>query len=232
MVQRDPVVPDVDSSVVQPSDLADDGSPLSGASRRRGRPRSVATQVAILNATIELLEKQSLRDVTADAIAQRAGVSKATIYKWWPNKTLVALDAFLARAESAVAVPDTGCTREDVERQLKAVIAFYTNSQGRLIREFIAAGQTDPDLLVMFRQRFLTYRRETVRIIWERGVERGDIRGDLDCELVIDLIYGPVFWRLLAGHCLLDDRQAEAIVAAVFGGIHNVSETSLAHSIG
>jgi Tetracyclin repressor-like, C-terminal domain len=114
------------------------------------------------------------------------------------------------------------------------VIAFYTQArgQGRLMRQFIAEGQSDPDVLAMFRQRFLTARRETVRIIWERGIERGDIRSDLDCELVIDLLYGPVFWRLLTGYGALDDQQAEAIVAAVFAGIHNASETSLVHSIG
>jgi AcrR family transcriptional regulator len=216
--------------VSTPVDATGDSSP--DEPKRRGRQRSVAAQVAILDATMDLLENQSLRDVTADAIALRAGVSKATIYKWWPNKTLVALDAFLERAESVVAIPDTGCTRDDIELQLKAVIAFYAKSHGRIIRQFIAEGQSDPELLLMFRERFLTARRDTVRIIWERGIERGDIRPDLECELVIDLIYGPVFWRLLAGHCLLDDRQAEAIVAAVFGGIHNVSETSLAHSIG
>ena len=216
--------------VSTPLELTDGFSP--DEPRRPGRQRSVAAQTAILTATIELLENQSLREVTADAIALRAGVSKATIYKWWPNKTLVALDAFLERVESVVAIPDTGCTRDDIEQQLKAVIACYTQAQGRLLRQFIAEGQSDPDLLAMFRERFLTARRDTVRIIWERGVERGDIRGDLDCELVIDLLYGPVFWRLLTGYNALDERQAEAIVAAVFGGIHNVSETSLAHSIG
>jgi AcrR family transcriptional regulator len=218
--------------VSTPAELTDDFLP--DEPKRPGRQRSVAAQAAILTATMELLENQSLRDVTADAIALRAGVSKATIYKWWPNKTLVALDAFLERAESAVAIPNTGCTREDIERQLKAVIAFYTQAQGqgRLMRQFIAEGQSDPDLLAMFRQRFLTARRETVRIIWERGIERGDIRSDLDCELVIDLLYGPVFWRLLTGYGTLDDQQAEAIVGAVFGGIHNASETSLVHSIG
>jgi len=212
--------------------LEDDGDSSVLEPKRRGRQRSVVAQAAILAATIDLLEQQSLREVTADAIAQRAGVSKATIYKWWPNKTLVALDAFLARIQSVVAVPDTGCTRDDIELQLKAVIAFYTTSQGRLFRQFIAEGQSDPELLASFRERFLVSRRDTVRVIWQRGIERGDIRGDLDSDLVIDLIYGPVIWRLLAGHCSLDDVQAEAIVAAVFGGIHNVSETSIVHSIG
>jgi AcrR family transcriptional regulator len=218
-----------------PADWTDNSSNDDSSSdepKPRGRQRSVAAQTAILAATIELLEHQSLRDVTADAIALRAGVSKATIYKWWPNKTLVALDAFLDRAESAVAIPDTGCTHADIEAQLKAVIAFYKNAGGRLFRQFIGEGQSDPELLLMFRERFLTSRRNTVRVVWQRGIERGDIRADLDCELVIDLIYGPVIWRLLAGHCTLDDQQAEAIVAAVFGGIHNASETSVVHSIG
>src|SRR5580698_730775 len=85
--------------------------------KRRGRHRCVKAESAILDATMELLERKPLRDVTADAIAQRAGVSKATIYKWWPNKSLVALEAFLSRVQSSVVTPNTGCARKDFTLQ-------------------------------------------------------------------------------------------------------------------
>ena len=157
--------------------------------------------------------------MTADAIAQRAGVSKATIYKWWPNKSLVALDAFLAGMTEQVAMPDTGSAELDFAEQLKSVMAFYTSPLGRLFSQFLAEGQSDPEFLVLFRERFLYARRDTARVMWRRGVDRGEIREEIDGEIVLDLIYGPMIFRLLAGHGSISDRESEAVVEAVFGGV-------------
>src|SRR3984957_8154478 len=131
--------------------------PTEGADepRIRGRRRSLEAEAAILKATLHLLERQPLRKVTADAIAQRAGVSKATIYKWWPNKTLVALDAYLAGMTEQVPTPDTGSAEADFSQQLKSLMIFYTSPLGRLFGQFIAEGQSDPSFLALFRQRFL-----------------------------------------------------------------------------
>ena len=189
------------------------------APKRRGRQRCLEAKEAILSAAMELLEEKSLREVTAEAIAQRAGVSKATIYKWWPNKSLVALDAFLSRIQSNVATPDTGSARTDFTEQLKALIRFCSSPSGRLYAQFIAEGQCDRDFLVQFRDRFLQSRRDEVRIMWQRGVERGEIRADIDSDVALDLVYGPTIFRLLTGHSPLNDQQAEALVAAAFSGI-------------
>src|SRR3954452_16964394 len=126
---------------------------------RRGRHRSAEAEAAILKATLYLLERQPLRKVTADAIARRAGVSKATIYKWWPNKSLVALDAYLAGMSEQVPLPDTGSAERDFAEQLNAVMTFFTSPVGRLFCQFIAEGQSDPHFLELFRQRFLYARR-------------------------------------------------------------------------
>jgi len=166
-----------------------------------------------------LLERQPLRKVTADAIARRAGVSKATIYKWWSNKSLVALDAFLAGMAEQVIMPDSGSAERDFTEQLKSVIAFYTSSLGRLFGQFLAEGQSDPSFLALFRERFLYARRNAARVMWRRGVDRGEIRKEIDSEIVLDLIYGPMVFRLLAGHGSLSDRESEALVQAVFGGL-------------
>jgi AcrR family transcriptional regulator len=165
------------------------------------------------------LERQPLRKVTADAIAQRAGVSKATIYKWWPHKSLVALDAYLAGMTEQVPTPDTGSAQLDFTRQLKSLMAFYTSSLGRLFGQFIAEGQSDPSFLALFRERFLYARRAAARVMWQRGVDRGEIRNEIDGEIVLDMIYGPMIFRLLAGHGSLSPRESEALVEAVFGGV-------------
>jgi AcrR family transcriptional regulator len=190
--------------------------------KRRGRHRSLEAKSAILKATLQLLERESLRKVTADAIARRAGVSKATIYKWWPNKSMVALDAYLAGMTERVAMPDTGSAEEDFTEQLKSLTGFYTSTLGRLFCQFIAEGQSDPGFLASFRERFLYARRDAARVMWRRGVDRGEIRGTVDGEIVLDLIYGPTIFRLLAGHGSLNDSESEAMVEAVFGGLRRL----------
>lgn len=187
--------------------------------KRRGRQRSVAAQSAVLTAASHLLEKNCLCKVTTDAIALLSGVSKATIYKWWPNKTLVALDAFLMRMTDTVPTPDTGSARKDFTEQVKSLIVFYASPAGKAFCQFIAEGQSDPSFLELFRERFLKSRRNDIRIIWQRGVARGEIRGDIDSEVALDLIYGPIIYRLLVGHNPLNAREAKALVSAVFSGI-------------
>lgn len=196
-----------------------DQSEAADEPKTRGRRRSVEAEAAILKATLYLLERQPLRKVTADAIARQAGVSKATIYKWWPNKSLVALDAYLAGMTEQVVMPDTGSAELDFTLQLKSVMAFYTSGLGRLFCQFLAEGQSDPVFLALFRDRFLHARRNAARVMWRRGVDRGEIRKDVDSEIVLDLIYGPMIFRLIAGHGLLGERESEAVVEAVFGGL-------------
>jgi AcrR family transcriptional regulator len=189
----------------------------------RGRHRSLEAEASILKATLYLLERKPLRKVTTDAIARRAGVSKATIYKWWPNKSMVALDAYLGGMTERVVMPDTGSAEKDFTVQLKSVTAFYQSPLGKLFRQFIAEGQSDPAFLALFRERFLYVRRDGARVMWERGVERGEIRREIDGEIVLDLIYGPMIFRLLAGHGSLNERESEAMIEAIFGGLREPS---------
>jgi AcrR family transcriptional regulator len=196
-----------------------DQEPSAQETKGRGRHRSVEAEASILKAALYLLERKSLRQVTTDAIAKRAGVSKATLYKWWPNKSMVALDAYLGVMNERVSMPDTGSAISDFSLQLQSVITFYRSSLGRLFCQFIAEGQSDPGFLALFRERFLYARRDAARVMWKRGVLRGEIRGDLDSEIVLDLIYGPMIFRLLAGHGSLCQHDSQAMVEAIFSGI-------------
>jgi len=194
--------------------------------KRRGRQRSLEAQSAVLTATSKLLEKKCLCHVTTEAIALLSGVSKATIYKWWPNKTQVALDAFLMHMTDTVPTPDTGSAKKDFTEQVKSLMAFYTSPSGKVFCQFIAEGQSDPAFLTIFRERFLKSRRNDVRVIWQRGVTRGEIRNNVDSEIVLDLIYGAVIFRLLVGHGQLNAKEAEALVSAVFSGIQKTPRAS------
>ena len=185
----------------------------------RGRQRCQVAEASILKATADLLTEHSLRDVTAEAIAERAGVSKATIYKWWPNKNRVALDAFLSQMEEQVPIPNTGSVVRDFTEQVVESTRFYTSRYGRMLAQFLAEGQSDPNFLALFRERFQQPRRNAVRVLWERGVARGEVRKDVDVELVIDLLFGTVVYRLMGNHNPLDDATAKSIVDAVFHGL-------------
>lgn len=196
----------------------------------RGRQRSIEAEAAILKATLSLLERKPLRRVTADAIAERAGVSKATIYKWWPSKNMVALDAYLTGMTARVLLPDTGSAELDFSLQLKSLTGFYTTPLGRLFCQFIAEGQSDPAFLALFRERFLYTRRNAARIMWRRGIARGEINEEIDGEIVLDLIYGPTIFRLLAGHGPLNDSESEAMIRAVFSGIRRPASTCAKNS--
>jgi AcrR family transcriptional regulator len=185
----------------------------------RGRPRSEESEEAILAATIQLLSAKPLRDISIEEIARKAGVGKATIYKWWPSKVYVALDAFLRKTNQEVPIPDTGSVRKDILEQLRSLMVFYNSPAGRILGQFVAESQIDKEFASLFRKRFLKPRRETTGVIFDRGVERGEIEQNLDRELVLDLIYGPAIYRMIVGHAPLGSKLPDAMVSILFGGL-------------
>ena len=186
---------------------------------RPGRPRSQQSRAAVLRATSELMREVGLRAMTTEDIAARSGASKATIYKWWPNKYAVAVEAFLSEMAVESADPDTGSAREDFRRALRGLIHFYTGEYGRAYAQLVGEAQFDPKIGAELRDHLVGSRRELVRAIWDRGVARGELRADVDPEVAIDLIFGPAMYRLVAGHAPLDDGAAEAVVDAAIRGL-------------
>ncbi len=186
---------------------------------KRGRPRNVETQHAILAAAYGLLLETGLGSVTVEKIAERAGVSKATIYKWWPNKAAVIMDGYLYAASERLPVPDTGNAYEDIRRHVGHLIQFLLSPEGRMITEIVGEGQLDPALAEAYRTRYFRPRRAEASQLFERGIGRGELRGDLDIGLCIDLIYGPLFYRLLLTGDTLNDTYAQEVLSLVWPGI-------------
>lgn len=187
--------------------------------KKKGRPRNAATEKAILAASYDMLLETGFGAITVEKIAERAKVSKATIYKWWPNKAAVVMDSFLSAAMSRLPVPDTGSVVNDIIIQVSNLAKFLTSREGRVINELIAEGQCDSKLAEEYRTRYFNPRRLDSRHILERGVQRGELKKDLDIELCIDLIYGPVFYRLLITGEQLDQPFIEALIHYAFEGI-------------
>ncbi len=186
---------------------------------RPGRPRSEQTRVAVLRATSALMHEVGVRGMTTEQIASRSGASKATIYKWWPSKYAVAVDALLSEMLIEADDPDTGSAREDFRVTLRGLIRFYTSPSGRVYAQLIAEAQSAPLLAAELRDRLVGSRRRLVRAIWDRGVARGELRPDVDPEVAIDMVFGPAMYRLVAGHAPLDDAAADAIVDAAIRGL-------------
>lgn len=192
-------------------------------SESRGRPRSEQSEKAILEATIKLLFKKPLRDIPMEEIARNAGVGKATIYKWWSCKTYVALDAFASKLNQVVPVPDTGSFRRDILEQLRAWIDFNRSPAGHIASQFVAESQINKEFASFFRKRFLRPRREAIRVMFDRGVQRGEIDENVDRDLVLDMIFGPVIYRLMVGHASVDYKTAEKIISILLCGLEKGS---------
>jgi AcrR family transcriptional regulator len=187
--------------------------------RRPGRPRSERSRAAVLRATSDLVHEVGLRAMTTDEIAGRSGVSKATIYKWWPNKYAVAVEAFLSEMAVDAADPDAGSAREDFRIALRGLMHFFTGLSGRAFAQLIGEAQFDPQVGAELRDHLIGSRRKLVRAIWDRGVARGELRPEVDPEVVIDLVFAPAIYRLVTGHGPLDDAAADDIVDAAMRGM-------------
>lgn len=187
--------------------------------KKLGRPRSEKTKNAILSAAYDLLLESGFGAVTIDKIAERAGVSKATIYKWWPNKAAVVMDAFFDAAVVRLPVPDTGSALEDMIIQISNLAKFLLSREGKVINEIIAEGQYDQKLAETYRTIYFKPRRLDSRYILERGISRGELKEDLDIELVMDLLFGPLFYRLLITGDMVDEEFIVKLVNYVFKGV-------------
>ncbi len=186
---------------------------------KRGRPRNIETQKAILSASYELLLESGFKAVTVDKIADRAKVSKATIYKWWPNKAAVVMDGFLSAAAARLPVPDTGSALNDILTHATSLASFLISREGTIINELVGEGQFDSKLAEEYRARYFQPRRQQAKQLLEKGMKRGELKENLDVELSIDLIYGPIFYRLLVTGEKLDDSYVHDLVINAFEGI-------------
>jgi AcrR family transcriptional regulator len=191
-----------------------------GGAARRGRPRSEKASQAILEAAAELLLARGLAAVSMDAVAERAGVSKATIYRWWPTKETLALDALYHEWEGVPADTDTGSLRGDLLALLRPWVRLAgSRPYGRVIAALITEALTDEKFAAEYRARFVEPRRDQARAIFRRAIERGEIPAGTKVEVVLDLLYGPVYHRLLHGHAPLSDRFVRDLIDTVLDGI-------------
>ena len=186
--------------------------------RPPGRPRSEEARQAILRSTLKILGESGFSDFTIEEVADRAAVGKATVYRWWPNKGALIADAFASSTKRNLHFPDTGSLAKDISRQMHQLVKIFTSPRGRIVSAILAAGQTDAELIAAFRERFLMPRRREAYATLRRGIQRGELRKDIDLDLLLDSLYGPIYMRFLIQHARLTPEFTDRICALVLGG--------------
>jgi AcrR family transcriptional regulator len=186
--------------------------------RPPGRPRSEQARQAILRSTLSILGKSGFSNFTIEEVADRASVGKATVYRWWPNKGALIADAFASSITRRLHFPDTGSLETDMSRQMRQLVKVFSSPRGRIVSAILAAGQTDRELIAAFRERFLKPRRQEAYATLRRGVLRGELRKDVDPDLLLDSLYGPIYMRFLIRHDRLTPDFVNRLCALVLGG--------------
>src|SRR5580700_11109517 len=186
--------------------------------RPPGRPRSEQARLAILRSTLKLLGKSGFSELTIESVAARAGVGKATVYRWWPNKAVLIADAFASSTTRKLHFPDTGSVRTDMSQQMRQVIKVFRSRRGRILAAILAAGQSDRGVITAFRERFMMPRRREAYATLRRGIARGELRRNVDMDLLLDSLYGPIYMRFLIGHDRLTPEFVEGLCELTLSG--------------
>ncbi len=194
-----------------------ESAPTAGAPIEGGKAsRSERTEKAILDATRELLAERGVGELTVEGVAARAGVAKTTIYRRWRGKDELALAVLIDMVEQVVSTPDLGDTRAELVTFVDAAVTILgTTLMGRVMQGLVSDLATDPELARAFQDRIVAMRLGEVRRVIQRGIDRGHLRADTDPELAHELLFGPVYYRLLLSGAPLDKGLAERIVDAV-----------------
>lgn len=185
--------------------------------RGAGRPRSELARQAILDAAFQLVKREGFHALTIEGIARDARVGKPTIYRWWPSKGAIVFEALLQHAEQALPVSevmDEMPLVDGVVVLLQALFKTLNQETGEVVRGLMAEAQLDPVFAKLFREQFIAVRRQPLLTLLCKGIERDELAPNANIEVLADLIYGAMWYRLLTQHGPLDDEFALDIVQA------------------
>ncbi|MBI5013753.1 MAG: TetR/AcrR family transcriptional regulator [Methylocystis sp.] len=172
-----------------------------------------------MRAARDLLDEGGLGAVTMDELAARTGVGKPTIYRSWPNAQAVAMAA-LMDAQTSVALDKPGrSVALDIRRHIQAVVDAFASRAGRSVATLMAAADAETELAKAFRHHVILKSRDQLRTLVLRGIDEGVLRRDADIETALDLLLGPVFFRLLVGHASLDEGFAASVTKQALDGL-------------
>jgi AcrR family transcriptional regulator len=186
------------------------------AAAKPGRKRSEDSRLAILRAAFELVGELGYNRLTIEGIAARSGAGKQTIYRWWPSKADVLLDALATKADLFIPLPDEGRLADDLHAFLAASFALGRRSEVvDVLRALMAEAQVNAEFGERFRSGFLQRRRDALSAILDRGTERGELRSGLSAGTAADIVFGVIWYRILATREPLTDGLTEELITAL-----------------
>ena len=166
----------------------------------------------ILTAVQELVELKGPSQATVSEIAQRAGVGRQTIYRWWRTRSLLAIEALCDMTDKQIQFSDTGRFEADLYRQVERLADAFAGPIGALLKEIVADSLVDGEVAAAFRMAYFERRRDRARATVQRGIDLGVIRPDADLDAVVYSIYGPIYLALLVGHVPITRQLAQQAV--------------------
>jgi AcrR family transcriptional regulator len=186
---------------------------------RGGRPRSPRIQQAILKAAADLVLECGFKAMSIDAIAAKARVGRMTIYRRWPNKAAIIMDAFVARVDPGTLFRPARTYIESIRLQMRTMAKVFRGKDGALIRALLAEAQFDPELANALRERWTMPRRKMAIAYFEEGMRRGFLRQDADPDAIIDVLYAPIYYRLQMGTGPLSNAYIDEIFDHAMRGL-------------
>jgi AcrR family transcriptional regulator len=191
----------------------------------RGRPRDRGADARILKTSLRLVERIGFRSLSIEAIADESHVARTTIYRRWPNKAAVIMDAFLAEVGPDIAFPELPSALESLRIQMKLLARAFRGRPGLLIRSLLAEAQFDPALKKAFRGRWIMKRRAAAEAVIKAGILAGELPAATDPDVLLDALYGGLYYRLLMGTGSLNDAYVEAVwrtvlQSSMLSGLH------------
>ncbi len=184
-----------------------------------GRPRSERLHKAILKTALDLVLEEGFRAVSTEAIAARTGVGKTTIYRRWPNKAAVIMEAFIDQLSSASSFPTAETALESIRLQMHATGKAFRGRDGALVKALLAEAQFDPELAKTFREDWTLPRRKRALAAVHEAISQGDLRADIDVETTVDLLYAPMYYRLQIGTGPISDAYIDRVFHHAMHGL-------------
>ena len=180
------------------------------------RTKSAHCHEAILDAAVTVMEEKGYLDMSIEAVACRAKVGKQTVYRHFGSKPRLALETFVHKAASETTLPDTGALRSDLRAYVgRVVTAMDTAEKRRMLGGLLAEVQTDAELGAAFRDQIVEAKRCVLRTVFQRAIARGEVAPEADVDLLVDLVQGPLWYRMLISGARLDEAFADGLAAGV-----------------
>ena len=191
----------------------------------RGRPRDRHADAKILKATMCLLEQHGFRAVTLEGIAEEAGVARTTVYRRWPNKAAVVMDAFLTHVAPRIAFPEHPVAVERLRLQMQLLARAFRQEPGLLIRALIAEAQFDEELRAAVHDGWIAKRRASAKAIIEDAILAGELPNDANADALLDALYGGLYYWLLIDHEVLTEAYVDSLFATVLGPLTHTAQS-------